>query len=124
MHELSLAMGIVDAISEAAVKAGAARVVRVKLRVGILSGVVPDALRFSYEVACQDTLLDGSILEMESVPLTIWCADCAAETALPDQRRFQCPRCGKPSGAVRHGRELEVAEMEIEDEAAVAGAGG
>src|SRR5579862_4129358 len=59
MHELSIAMGIVEAATEEAQKRGV-QVSAVHLRLGALSGVVKDALLFSYEVACQDTALQGS----------------------------------------------------------------
>ena len=59
MHELSIAMGIVEAATDEAQRRGV-RVSAVHLRLGALSGVVKDALLFSYEVACQDTPLAGS----------------------------------------------------------------
>jgi hydrogenase nickel incorporation protein HypA/HybF len=75
MHELSIAMGIVDAAMDEAqrrsVKVGA-----VHLRLGALSGVVKDALMFSYEVACQDTALQGTQLIVEDMPVIVFCAQC------------------------------------------------
>jgi hydrogenase nickel incorporation protein HypA/HybF len=67
MYELSIAMGIVDAALEEAQKRSV-QVSGVHLRLGALSGVVKDALLFSYEVACQDTPLQGSRLIVEDVP--------------------------------------------------------
>ena len=73
MHELSIAMSIVDAAVEESQRRGV-QVSAVHLRLGALSGVVKDALLFSYEVACQDTPLEGSQLIVEEVPVIVFCA--------------------------------------------------
>ena len=67
MHELSIALGIVEAAVEEAQQRNV-QVSAVHLRLGALSGVVKDGLLFSYEVACQDTPLQGSRLLIEDVP--------------------------------------------------------
>jgi hydrogenase nickel incorporation protein HypA/HybF len=113
VHELSLAHGIVEIAAEAARRAGATRVEVVRLRVGRLAGVEAGALRFSYEIACAGTVLEGSRLAIEDVPLAIWCATCGAERELPGVQRFRCPVCDTPSGDIRRGRELEVCALEI-----------
>jgi hydrogenase nickel incorporation protein HypA/HybF len=114
MHELSLAHGIVSMASEAAARAAATRVRSVTVRVGALSGVEPDALRFSYDIAAKDTPLEGSTLTLVRVPLVIWCAVCAATVELPSVQRFRCPTCNTPSGDIRQGRELDIDSLEIE----------
>ena len=63
MHELSIAIGIVEAATEEAQRRGV-RVSAVHLRLGALSGVVKDALLFSYEVACEDTPTGGMSLSV------------------------------------------------------------
>ncbi|MEV4196532.1 hydrogenase maturation nickel metallochaperone HypA, partial [Streptomyces toxytricini] len=68
MHEMSIAMAVVAQVEEAAASAGAAAVTEVRLRVGELAGVVPDALAFCFELACADTLLAGAALAAETVP--------------------------------------------------------
>ncbi len=73
MHELSIAMGIVEAAMEESQRR-AVKVSAVHLRLGALSGVVKDALLFSYEVACQDTPLQGSQLIVEDMPVIVFCA--------------------------------------------------
>lgn len=114
MHELSLAHGIVEQASEAAQRAGAARVVAVRLRVGRLSGVEPGALLFSYDIAAQGTPLEGSRLDIVDVPIVVWCAHCLREVELPAIPRFRCPACDTACGEIRQGRELEIASLEIE----------
>jgi len=115
MHELSIAMSIVDAALEEAERRGA-QVSAVHLRLGALSGVVKDALLFSYEVACQDTPLQGSQLIVEDVPVIVFCLQCQKEQRLQSVQLFACPDCGSPTMDVRQGKELEVFALEIGDE--------
>ena len=115
MHELSIAMGIVDAALEEAQRRGV-QVSAVHLRLGSLSGVVTDALMFSYEVACQDTPLQGSHLIVEEVPVIVFCPQCQETRTLPSVQLFQCPECSLPTMDVRQGKELEVFALEVKDE--------
>ena len=114
MHELSIAMGIVDAASEEARRRGI-QVIAVHLRLGALSGVVKEALLFSYEVACQDTPLQGSQLIVEDVPVIVFCAACQKERPLQSVQLFVCPECGAPTMDVRQGKELEVFALEVQE---------
>ncbi len=115
MHELSIAMGIVDAALDESQRRGV-EVSAVHLRLGALSGVVKDALLFSYEVACQDTPLQGSQLIVEDVPVIVFCPQCQQERELPSVQLFACPECGAPTMDVRHGKELEVFALEVKEE--------
>lgn len=114
MHELSLANRLVAVAEEAAREAGARRVTAVLLKVGELSGVAVEALRFAYDIATADTLLAGSRLETRSVPVTVYCPRCECEQALASVQRFRCPACDTPTGDVRAGRELEIESIEVE----------
>jgi hydrogenase nickel incorporation protein HypA/HybF len=115
MHELSIAMGIVEAATEEGQRRGV-QVSAVHLRLGALSGVVKDALLFSYEVACQDTRLAGSKLLVEDVPVVIFCAQCNDKKTLPSVQSFSCPDCGTPTMNILQGKELEVFALEVEEE--------
>jgi|SRR5581483_7964208 len=114
MHELSIAMGIVEAAQDEAQKRGV-RVSAVHLRLGALSGVVKDALLFSYEVACQDTPLQGSRLIVEDVPVAIFCAQCQKEQVLTSVQSFSCPVCSSPTMNILQGKELEVFALEVDE---------
>jgi hydrogenase nickel incorporation protein HypA/HybF len=65
MHELSIAMSIVEVASEEAQRQGGVRVESVHLKLGALSGVVKDALLFSWDLACEDSPIAGAKLEIE-----------------------------------------------------------
>ncbi len=114
MHELSIAMGIVEAAMDEARQRNV-RVSAVHLRLGALSGVVKDALLFSYEVACQDTPLEGSRLLIEEVPVMVFCPRCKEKRMLESVQLFSCPECGSPAGEVLQGKELEVYALEVEE---------
>jgi hydrogenase nickel incorporation protein HypA/HybF len=114
MHELSIAMGIVDAALEESRQRGL-QVSAVHLRLGALSGVVKDALMFSYEVACQDTALQGSRLIVEEVPVVVFCPRCDQQRALSSIQSFACPECGAPTNDILQGKELEVFALEVQE---------
>jgi hydrogenase nickel incorporation protein HypA/HybF len=114
LHELSIAMSIVDMAEEEA-RRQKGKVVAVHLRLGQLSGVVKDALLSCYGMASAGTALEGSELRVEDVPVEIYCAACNAPRVLSSMQWFACPACGTPSAAVVHGKELEVSALEIEE---------
>ena len=115
MHELSIAMSIVEAATEEA-QNRRVKVSAVHLRLGSLSGVVKDALLFSYEVACQDTPLAGSKLLIEDIPVVVFCPQCQDPRTLTSVQSFTCPECGTPTMDVRQGKELEVFALEVEED--------
>ena len=82
MHEVSIMEEAVRMAVDAAKSAGASRVLALRLRVGALSGAVPEALRFAFDVVCRDTIAEGASLEMETVPAAGWCPVCRAEFAM------------------------------------------
>jgi hydrogenase nickel incorporation protein HypA/HybF len=115
MHELSIALNIVDLAQEEAERLGGVEVKAVHLRLGALSGVVKDSLLFSYEVACKETPLKGSRLVIEEVPVMVYCPCCQAERAVHSIQDFTCIECGAPASDIRQGRELEVVALEIQE---------
>lgn len=113
MHELSIALSVVDLACEEADRHGG-RISAVHLRIGKLAGVAPEALLASYEMACAETALEGSRLVIEEVPVVVFCEPCAAERPLDSLQSFCCPECGAPASRVERGRELELVALEIE----------
>lgn len=113
MHELSIAHSLIESAEEAAREAGAERVTRVQLRLGELAGVVKESLLFSFDVATKGTLLEGAVLEIEELPLVVYCPHCAADFSRSDGLWFRCPGCDVPSNMILQGRELELASIEV-----------
>lgn len=114
MHELSIAVDLIDAASDRAREEGARHIRAVHLRIGPLSGVVVRALESAFEMASQGTIADGAVLDVEEVPITLFCAACEDTKGVTDIYSFCCPDCGMPSADIRSGRELEVTALEIE----------
>lgn len=113
MHELSIAMSIVDLAEEESQNRGV-RVSAVHLRLGAMAGVVKDALLSSYEIACQDTALAGSRLVIEDVPGFVYCPACAAKRPVRGSEWFCCSECGAIASEIVQGKELELVSLEVE----------
>jgi hydrogenase nickel incorporation protein HypA/HybF len=114
MHELSIAMSIVEMAEEESGRHGQAQVLAVHLRLGQLSGVVKEALLSCYEMACESTALEGSQLRIEEVPVEVFCPKCNGPRVVPSIQWFCCPECGTPTPTVLHGKEMEVVALEIQ----------
>src|SRR5271168_2420755 len=113
MHELSIAMSIVDLACEEAEMRGAPGVDVVYLKLGPLSGVVKEALLFSYEIACQQTPLEGSKLLIEDVPIVANCPTCQQPRRVESVQSLCCVECGTPTPEILEGRELMVMALEL-----------
>jgi hydrogenase nickel incorporation protein HypA/HybF len=113
MHELSIAISIVEMAEEEAGRRPGARVSAVHLKVGALAGVVGAALRSSFELACEGTELQGSRLVIEEVPVVVNCPRCMLRRTVDSVQWFVCPECKSPVSDVISGRELEVVALEI-----------
>jgi hydrogenase nickel incorporation protein HypA/HybF len=113
MHELSIALCIVELAAEEAERRGAVRIDAVYLKLGDMSGVAPESLLFSYDLACEGTLLEGSSLVIEEVPVMVYCPTCGVETNPPSIQSLCCPACETPTPQVTRGKEIEVVALEI-----------
>ena len=115
MHELSVAQRLVELVCDELGDSTSITVRSVLLRLGPLSGVDAQALRFAYDAATAGTLLDRSTLHIESVAPAGYCPTCNTEVELPDFRRLRCPACGTPTPDLVRGLELEVVSVEVVD---------
>ena len=108
MHELALAMEVVDIVTE---RARGARVSRVVLEVGVLAAVLPDALRFCFDIATSGTGAAGAELAIVERKALARCRVCGEIT----EPRDLLALCGCGSGDFEwlSGSELKVAEMEV-----------
>ena len=108
MHELAITQSIVDAVTD---HTGGAKVAAVQLRVGKLSGVVPDAMRFCFEMVTDGTTLEGARLEIQEPEGRGRCRRCGDDFVLPDPVLL-CP-CGSADVELLSGRELSVTSVEV-----------
>lgn len=112
MHEFSIMQAALETAAQKTRAAGATRIHRLTVRVGALSGVVPEALRFAFAALKDKSPAAQAELVIEEVSAVGFCADCALEFAAADLH-YACPRCHRPSGELRRGREMELASLEI-----------
>lgn len=108
MHELALTQEIVAVVSE---RAAGAKVTRVVLEVGRLAAVLPDAIRFCFDLCAEGTTLEGAALDVVEVPGQARCRTCGETVAL--ERPFGTCRCGCSDLAWLSGDELRITEVEV-----------
>ena len=113
MHELSIAMALVEAACEERERLGGVAVQTLHLRLGPLAGVVRESLSFSFDVAAAGTPIEGARLEIEDMPIVVFCPACDAERGVASPQALACPVCGSPTLDVRRGRELELRALEV-----------
>lgn len=112
MHEVGLMHEALTIAWKHAEESGGTRIHSLRVRLGPLSGVDKDALRFAFEVITSDTAAAGATLNVEETPIRCWCLRCEREFE-PAEYICRCPDCGELSDDVRQGREFEVIAVEI-----------
>ncbi|MCL2466191.1 MAG: hydrogenase maturation nickel metallochaperone HypA [Micrococcales bacterium] len=114
MHELGLLRSVVAAVEKVAAEAGATGVEAVGIRVGSLSGAVPEALDGAWPIATAGTVVAGARLDVEMVQAAVWCPSCAAEQPIDQFFALECPVCGTTTGQLVRGRELAVTHADLD----------
>jgi hydrogenase nickel incorporation protein HypA/HybF len=112
MHELSLMEAVRDQALAAAQAEGARRVMAIRLRIGSLAGVYPEALRLAHAVVMAGTIAAEAELRIEVVIARFFCGPCQ-QSFEAEAGDCLCPRCGSFSRRLLQGRELELASLEI-----------
>jgi hydrogenase nickel incorporation protein HypA/HybF len=112
MHEMALAESMLEIVETTARKNGAQRVLAVRLEIGALAAVEPDALRFCFDAVTRGSLADRARLEIETTPGAAWCMPCADTVSIP-ALGVPCPRCGSYQLAVSRGDSMRVKDIEV-----------
>ncbi len=115
MHELGIAQNILQIVRQSVPVNLSADVRAIRLRVGQLSGIVPDSLNFCFGVLVNDTDLRQASLAIEQIPVVSECRDCKHRFQM-DDLAFSCPSCRSVNLELMSGRELEVVEIELAEE--------
>ena len=113
MHEMSLAEGILQVVEEYARKEGFTRVKTVRVEIGRLSHVEPEALSFCFDAVMRDSIAAGARLEILTVPGRGWCHGCGQEVAM-EALYDPCPRCGGFQVVVTGGDEMRIKDLEVD----------
>ena len=114
MHELSVASSIVELVEQEARKAQAKRVTKVILDIGSLAGIENEALMFAWEVAIDNTVVKGALLEIRDRKAKAVCTDCN-QTFEVETFFTPCPSCKGFHHDIIQGRELQINSILIED---------
>ena len=113
MHEMTLAEGVLQILQDAATREGFRRVRTVRLEVGKLASVEPEAMRFCFDVVTRRSVAEGARLEIVETPGSAWCMRCSAQAAI-GALGDACPRCGSYQLQVTAGTEMRVSELDVE----------
>lgn len=108
MHELGITRNIVAIVSE---HAGDKLVKRVAIDIGKLSAIMPDSIRFCFDVCSKDTQLEKAILEINEIPGLGRCEECGAEIEL--KQVFGRCHCGCKRITCIAGKDMKIKEMEV-----------
>ncbi|MEO2082505.1 MAG: hydrogenase maturation nickel metallochaperone HypA [Desulfurobacteriaceae bacterium] len=115
MHETSIAVGFLNSLSRMADREGAKKVVKVRVRIGKLSGIVVDSFKFAFDsLKGEYPKLKETQLLIEEVPVRYRCNDCGAEFEVETVYFPECPNCSSINLTLISGEELEVIDAEIE----------
>ena len=113
MHELSIALSILEVAEEEAQRRGGVQVEAIHLKIGPLSEVVKEALLSAYELAVEQTAFSACRLVIEEVPILVRCSSCNAERLVHSIQNFCCVECGTAASDVVTGRELQLSALEL-----------
>lgn len=114
MHELSIAQSIVETVCETARCEGTTQVLSIQLELGLLSGVIKEALEFCFPLASQSTCAENARLDIREIPAFASCPACSQSFEL-FEFLLVCPECGHFPVTVSSGDRLRIASVEIED---------
>jgi hydrogenase nickel incorporation protein HypA/HybF len=115
MHEMAIVQSIVEIIEEQARLHNAKKIVRVSLEFGALTGVMPAAITFGFEVLAKGGIAEGAVVDINIVPIKVYCKDCGKEMVLEVYQPF-CPVCSSAALDIIQGRdEMRISSLEVED---------
>lgn len=112
MHELSVCQAMLAQVAEVADREQASEVTRILLRIGPLSGVVPELLEQAFTIARAGTIADQAELVTEAQPIRVRCSQCGAESEAT-VNRLLCAACGDFRTRLISGDELLLASVEL-----------
>ena len=113
MHEMALAEGILQVVEDAVLDQGIRRVTEIRLEIGALAGVEPEALRFCLDVVLRDSLAEGAQVDLDLIPGTGWCLACGERVTI-SELFDPCPLCGGYQVQATGGTEMRVKEIRVD----------
>jgi len=114
MHEMGIAMQVMNIVMESLPRDEPLRVKAIHLRVGKLTAIVPQSLQFCMEMVTKDTPAEGAELKFNEVPVTVECDECGEQTVI-ERPPFACGKCGSEKVEIISGREMIIESIEVEE---------
>jgi hydrogenase nickel incorporation protein HypA/HybF len=112
MHEMSLCESMLQILEQQAVEQGYTKITTVRLEIGKLSSVEPEAMRFAFEVVRRGTLAEQAKLEILEIEGKAWCVTCQQQIIIT-QRYDGCPLCGAYQLLISDGEQMRIKELEV-----------
>lgn len=113
MHELSVTQNIIKISCEEAEKHNVTRVKEIRIKVGELTGLVPQAIQYYFEIASKGTRVENAIIKVEKIPIKIKCNVCNSESEV-NFNTFSCRQCGGKDYKIIGGNEFFIESLEVE----------
>ena len=113
MHEASIAISLIETITDICHKEGYNSIDTVRLRVGRAAGILPDALLFAFDIAKAGTIADKAELCIDYIALGGVCRDCGAQFETEERYIYSCPVCKSGSIKITRGDEMQIVDMEV-----------
>ncbi len=113
MHEASIALSVLNTLTEECLKRGFSAIESVRLRIGKASGVLPDALIFAFDIAKADSIAREATLHIDLIPLGGRCHACGAVFEVEERFLITCPQCQGSDFTINQGFEMNIVDMEV-----------
>ncbi len=113
MHELGIMTGVMDAVDASAKAAGAEKVLKIDLSVGVMTEAIEEALQFAFEALSEGTLCEGAELVIQMIEPKSECLECGAVYE-HDRFHMTCPECDSFATKLIAGREMQIDSIEVD----------
>ncbi len=113
MHELAITEGIMEAALPAALESGAKKILEIRLKIGELSGVMPECIEEYFGIISKGTIAEDAKLIFEKIPISVHCNECNFEGKI-EKGSSTCPKCNSENFKIITGREYFVDNLKVE----------
>ncbi len=113
MHEMSIVQSLLSIVEEEMVKNNATTLKSVRVKIGKMSGIVPEALSTCFDILISKTDMRGTVLKMDIAPLIGYCRKCKEDFEVIEYN-FSCPECNSTDIDIISGREMNIVEIEVD----------
>ncbi len=115
MHEMGIVQSMMEIVEEQARIHNAKKIVKISLEFGVLTAVLPDAIRFAFDILCKGGVAENAELDIKIIPIKAYCMDCGKMHVMEEYQPF-CPSCDSSALQIIEGRaEMRIASLEVDD---------